>query len=417
MSISYGLWSGRVGVVLIALVTSTAAAAQDRLPVGIGYSAGAAFQPQGLPIGSFTLFPTMRISTYHDDNITRGSTGKEVGDTAFITAPSLALRSNWNNHELSASAFLRDTRLFKRGEQNRDEYGASTNGRLDVMRTTSLSGSAEYQNLAERRGTPGDLFLTSRLVRYESSGGTISASHRINRVSLSLGGSLTTFRYDDVATDLGAITQSFRDRSITGLNGRAEYQYSSVASLFVQASANQTRYPRPGEIRNRSSRGASVLGGMRIELTRLLSGEIGLGYLEQNFRDRRFRSFSGIDYSAALSYKPTTLTSFTLSAGRHLSNSALAQVVGVLTSNVTLSVDHELLRYLNLQASGTYSNYVYRGIGRTDNRYDIGAGARYMWSRNLSTVLSVDRVHQDSGDVFGRRYSSNRVTLSLVLAP
>jgi hypothetical protein len=156
--------------------------------------------------------------------------------------------------------------------------------------------------------------------------------------------------------------------------------------------------------------------GVRFELSRLLRGSAAVGYIRQEFSDARFSDISGINYDVSLSYKPTELTDVTLAAGRRLTDSALFQVVGVLTQDVELRVDHELLRNLTLQGSAGYSSYLYRGINRTDNRISLGLGARYKMNRLLSVALSGDRVSQDSGDITGRHYTSNRGILSLVIS-
>ncbi len=400
-------------VMLMACAPATVSA-QDRVPAATGSSQSQAFQPQGLSAGGFRLYPELRLSTGYDDNIVQ-SDERRRGDGSFVVAPTITGKSQWSSHRLDAEAFYRDTRYFKRGEQNHDEYGAGFDGRLDVLRTTNVTTSANYGRLAEQRGTPGDLFLSNQLVRYNSFSTRTQAYHQINRIGLGFGIGASSFRYDNIGTAGDNLAQNFRDRSTASANARIEYQLSAVTSLFVTGAYNSIDYRRR-TLLDRSSTGANLLGGVRFELTQFLRGTIGLGYIRQAFANPVFADFNGLNYNASLSYQPTTLTSLSLTAGRRLTDSAIFDVAGVLTQDVRLSVDHELLRSLNLQGHLTYSNFEYRGIERSDNRFEFGAGARYKMSRTVSVALSGSRVTQDSGDLLGRGYRSNRATLSLLLS-
>jgi hypothetical protein len=402
---------------VIALTGTLPAAvvAQDRIPAAAGSSDAAAFTPQGLPLGGFRVYPDLRLSASYDDNVTQ-SNDRKRGDGLMTTAPSVVVRSNWSSHRLDANGYYRNTRYFKRSEQNHDEYGVGANGRLDVMRTSTVSASASYARLAQQRGTPEDLFVADNLIRYSTLDGDGSITHRLNRVALTLGASRSQYRYDDAVLGGTKVDQQFRNRDVTSGRGRIEYQYSAVTSLFITSSYNVSEYRKARPLFNRSSEGFNALGGFRFELSRLLSGSIGIGYIQQIFDDPQFSDFKGINYDVSLNYKPTELTSVTATAGRRLTDSSLLQVAGVLTHNVRVNVEHELLRNVVLNGYASYFNYLYRGLARNDNRYDVGFGARYKMNRLTSLALSGNRIFQDSGDVNGRRYTSNRATVSLIVS-
>jgi hypothetical protein len=393
----------------------TTLAAQDRLPAATGSSESAAFRPQGLPLGGFRLYPTLRISGSYNDNVTRANDRKR-GDGEVTISPQVSAQSNWGRHRLNADAYYRNTRYITRTEQNHDEYGINAAGRLDVMRTTSVSSTASYARLAQQRGTPGDLFITNELIRYSTFDTDGTLTHRINRVGLTAGAGITGYRYDDATVDGRRVDQQFRDRDIKRANGRLDYQLSELTTLFVTGTFNRIEYSRTQPLFDRSSEGFTALGGANFQLSRLLRGTIGIGYISQKFDDRRFAGFNGLNYDVSLSYQPTALTSISLAANRRLTDSALLQVVGVLTHNVRVTVDHELLRSLTLQGYVDYTNFVYRGIDRDDGRYDIGLGARYKMNRLASLVLSGSRITQDFADVNRRGYKSNRATISLIVA-
>ncbi len=405
---------GRVAKLILVLAIPTAAAAQDRLPIATGESDRAAFQVQGLPLGGFRLYPSLRATLGYDDNVRLGG-GRRGGDGIVTLAPALALRSQWSNHALNAAAFLRDHRYVNRGALDNDEYGASGDGRLDVLRDLTVTASAGAAHLVENRGSPGDLVVLDRFVEYNMANAAIGVTQRFNRIAITAQGSGTNFRYDDAGTRANPIEQTFRDRNVRTATLRAAYQYSAATSLFLTGGPTRIRYRAiaAGDP-DRASNGWSVLGGVRFELSRLLSGEVAIGYIRQSFRDARYSSFSGLNYDADIRYAPTALTTFRLTASRRLTDSALRQVGGVLTSRVAVSAEHELLRNLILAANAGYDRYNYRGIGQDNRRFDLGLGARYKISRAFSTALSLNRIDQTAGGSLGRRFVSNRVSLSLL---
>lgn len=404
----------RAAKLTLALLVPAAAAAQDRLPIATGESDRAAFQVQGLPAGGFRLYPSLRATLGYDDNVRLGG-GRRGGDGIVTLAPTLAARSQWSNHALNATAFLRDHRYMNRGALDNDEYGASADGRLDVLRDLTVTASAGAAHLVENRGSPGDLGALDRFVEYDTANAAIGVTQRFNRIALTAQGSGTDFRYDDAGTRANPIDQTFRDRNVRGVSLRGAYQYSAATSLFMTGGRTRIRYRAvvPGDP-DRASNGWSVLGGVRFEVSRLLSGEVAIGYIRQSFRDARYSSFSGLNYDADIRYAPTALTTFRLTASRRLTDSALRQVGGVLTSRVAVSAEHELLRNLILAANVGYDRYDYRGIGQDNRRVDAGLGARYKISSAFSTALSLNRIDQTAGGSIGRRFVSNRVSLSLL---
>lgn len=402
----------------IPVIIAAPAMAQERVPAATGSSERIAFQAQGLPAGGFRIYPTLRLTATYDDNVLV-RTNSRRGDAIVTLAPNVRAVSQWTRHSLIAETYARLNRYARRGSLNNEEFGVGASGRLDVLRTFTINGGAGYDHLVELRGTPGDVATADRFIRYDVADLSLTATKRLNRVELSLGGTASTFRFAPSLGGGNIVDQRFRDRDITGVNGRVSYQYSAVTSLFVAGSANQLRYLNRSLTNiNRNSHGYSVLGGVRFEITRLLSGEVGAGYLKQGFSDSRFNNFSGANYNLQLRYAPTLLTAFTVTADRRLTDSALQQVGGVLASRFAVSAEHELQRNILLSANAGYTRYSFRGLDRADDRWTAGAGARYRLNRFLSAAASYSHLSQSlngfGNGLGGRDLNSNRFSLSLI---
>jgi hypothetical protein len=406
------------GLTLIPVLSVAAPAiAQERVPAATGSSERIAFQQQGFPAEAFRIFPTLRLSASYDDNVLIDTTARR-GDAIITLAPEVRAVSQWARHSLIVDGFARVNRYLERDSLNNEEYGVGATGRLDVQRTFNITGSAGYDRLFELRGTPGDLAGVNRFIRYDATQVSIGANKQLNRVQLGAGGSLSTFRFASTLGGGNLVDQRFRNRDISGINGRVSYQYSAVTSVFVSGSANETQYLSRGATNlDRSSHGYSILGGVRFEVTRLLSGEASAGYLHQKFDDPRFAPFSGVNYNLALRYQPTLLTGFTLVADRRLTDSALQQAGGVLASRIAATAEHELQRNVLVSANLGYTRFNYRGLVRVDGRWTAGVGARYRLNRYLSAAASYAYLSQSlgvGGGLGGRDFDSNRFSISLI---
>ena len=407
---------GAVTIAAIAImVCPRLAQAQEAPPEATGPSERTAFQQQGIPVGSFRLFAEARATAAYNDNVLYGSP-KPLADEIFTFAPSIDAKSQWTSHELDATAFLISNRYAKYSIENNDSYGIKQTGRVDVLRDLSISETAGYSHQVETEGTPGDLLGTSEYVQYNLANISSQVRKQFDRFGATLGVSTMIYRYDNLDDDGVLVDQHFRDRNVEAGTARFAYETSPVSTVFVTGALNKVHYDNLSGGIDRGSHGYNVMVGMTFDISQILRGDVSVGYISQTFRDPIYPGFHGLDYSADLTYAPTALTSFRLSAKRSITDSSVAQVSGVLVSLAQLSVEHELLRNLLLSANASYTNYDYRGIDLTQNRWGFGAGARYKLSRYFSVALSYDRVSQTANGNFGLPYDSNKLSLSIIVA-
>jgi hypothetical protein len=81
---------------------------------------------------------------------------------------------------------------------------------------------------------------------------------------------------------------------------------------------------------------------------------------------------------------------------------------------VGLSLDHELLRNLLLNANADFINDNFKGINRNDKQYDIGVGAKFLVRRELYLGASYTYSHRDSsGAQAALPFSQNIIMLRI----
>jgi len=370
--------------------------------------------PQGLNLGSFRLFPTVPVKVTYDSNIRLLNT--PVNDIIASVQPSVALRSSWSSHQLELLASSNLRRYKDNKDQNSNEWQLSGDGRVDVDSSFTISPSLTYARKVEVRGTPGDDARLVGQTRYKQLDGAAAVSKRFNRLSVSGQIGLSKLRYDDIL--IGGVLTDLSFRNFTQTNGslRLDYLISDLTNVFVTASANRSDYVANPFGLNRDGKGYTILGGLKLQPTSIISGEVSIGYLAQTFKDPSFKNFKGLNYNINISWKPTALTTVQLGGGRSIVNSALVGVPGILRSNVRLSVTHELLRDLILSPRLEREHEVYRGINRSQNRTSAGISARRIINRALSAVIGYDYQQLDVSGVTNAGYKGSRVTLSIIVA-
>ena len=152
----------------------------------------------------------------------------------------------------------------------------------------------------------------------------------------------------------------------------------------------------------------------------MVFGEAYIGYLEQDYQNSVYRPIRGIDGGAKLVWNFTGLDTLQLNALRSV-NDTSQEVFGpgivspgYLHSVVGLSLDHELLRNLLLNATADFINDNFKGINRNDKQYDIGVGAKFLVRRELYLGASYTYSHRDSsGAQAALPFSQNIIMLRI----
>ena len=104
--------------------------------------------------------------------------------------------------------------------------------------------------------------------------------------------------------------------------GRISYLVTEGSRVFADFSYNWQDYKGGMD----DSDGWQALAGVEFDITHLLRGELGIGYMEQYFQTSGTEA--GISYHAGLTWNPTPLMTVNLSADRAVESSAYADTLG-----------------------------------------------------------------------------------------
>jgi hypothetical protein len=107
----------------------------------------------GIPLGSFRLFPTLDLRVGYDSNVF-ATQNQPTGSAYEGIRPSLDVKSDWNNHMLNFGAYGAFGFYNNAASQNYQNFGFSTDGRLDIYRDWNVTMSAAFTGTTEAAGSP-----------------------------------------------------------------------------------------------------------------------------------------------------------------------------------------------------------------------------------------------------------------------
>jgi hypothetical protein len=339
----------------------------------------------GIRRGSFFIYPAFAIQGEVDSNIFATATNQKA-DFITMLMPEIAIRSNWKRHQLNIGARgeIAFYKSFPR-EDYTDGVGL-INGRYDISGNTYVFAGAEFSYQHEDRGSPDDAggkFPTKFWVAELTLGG----QHTFGRFTVRLSNRMRLLDYQDVPAAGGAIlNQDDRDRREWEGTLRLSYRLNPRLSVFGQMVGDYIRYNDRFDDTGlqRDNKGFAAEGGVTIEITGKLIGEIFAGYTRRTYRDSTLSAVSGPTGGASLTWTPTGLTTVTATLVRTIEESTQTGASSYFSTNFRLSVDHELRRNVLLNGYGSYQFDDYQGIARFDRWIRAGVGATFLVNRNLN---------------------------------
>jgi hypothetical protein len=371
----------------------------------------------GLRAGAFLLFPTVNLAAGSVSNVLATKSNKQ-GSAFFDFAPSLALRSDWSRNSVAVNASLLDRRYSEVSSQNYTDWQVNTSGKLQVVGDSYLAAGAEAKR---DHITPDQIsYPTNAREPVPTTTTDVFARgvYQNARVRLLTNILAARVNFTDVDSTLGGrIDQDVRDFDNYAFTGRGDYGISPAMALFAEVKHSIYKYDtRSLNGLTRDSTQTEALVGASFDLTSLMRGEVGVGYLRRSYDDPAFSNISGFAVRGEVEYFPTQLTTVTFTARRSVEDSILANTGGFLSTYGAVRVDHELLRNLLLRAQFGYENDSFRGADRKDKVKDFSLGASYLMNRYIALSAAYTRRERDSsGASQGPSFAMDKFALTLTL--
>lgn len=401
-----------VAVAISVSVTAPAFAQTDSRTTTVNDRQRPELDALGAKAGGFTIYPSIEIDETYNDNIFATDTGT-IDDFITTVRPAVRIASDWNQHFLGFNASADIVRYWDNDAEDHETANLTVDGRVDIRRDTNVTAAVGYEKGSEERGsvddagglTPTDFDVMS----YD-----VGVFNRWNRVSIRADGSLRDRDFDDVRTTGATVNNDDRDRDEYKLDLRGGYEIQDEYEAFVQVILTSVNYRDALDDNglDRDNEGFELRAGARIDFTGVLFGDVFAGYLERDYDDTTLASVDTVVGGLDLTWNVTPLTTVAGGVTREVAETTLTAASGTLTTEYSLSVDHELLRNLILSARASMSTEEFEGTSREDDYLKAGFGAKYMLNRNLAIVFDYDFSERDS-NVAGSDNEINKILLRL----
>jgi hypothetical protein len=379
------------------------------------------FDPLGVRIEEFFLYPRLELDEGFNDNIFATSSGTK---SDFITdvKPRLDLVSIFGEHAFNFSAGADLGFYATHSTENYQDAYTSASGRYDIDQGRHIFANAEVDRLHVTRTSPDFPGAAAEPPIYTTYLAGLGYGQELLPVTYRADASVQRSEYQAVpAVGGGQVNQSDRNNTTYTVGLQGGYSLNPNWGVFARGNGNFRDFDHGASVTNprRNSAGYHADVGARIDFG-VIVGEAYLGYLEQDYQNSLYRPIRGIDGGAKVVWNFTGLDTLQLNALRSVKDTS-QEVFGAgftspgyLHSMVSLSLDHELLRNLLLNANADFINDNFKGINRNDNQYDIGIGAKFLVRRELYLGASYTYSHRDSsGAQAALPFSQNIIMLRI----
>jgi hypothetical protein len=355
------------------------------------------FGAVGDDAGGFLVKSALEVSGGYDSN--PGRTFQPKGLPTYVVAPEFLAVSDWDRHALVAD--LRGSFTGYGGSLpetidgainpaptniDRPDFIGHVDGRLDVSHDTDIGAQLRLRVATDNPGSPNIQAGLARYPIYTTLGGTVGFDQAFNRLQISGGATIDRTVYQNSTLTDGSMSSN-DDRNFNQYGGVARISYDLRPGVkpFAEVEADSRVHDLPFDRSGyqRDSSGGYAKAGTSFELSRLLTGEVSIGYAARNYIDPRLNRLDGLLTSASLIWTATPLTTAKFYADTQIAETTLAGTSGVLVHTYTFEVDHDFRRWLTAIGRFTYGTLDYQGDNRTDKTYSLEGDLIYKLTRDL----------------------------------
>ncbi|MDB5636403.1 MAG: hypothetical protein JWP51_1311 [Bradyrhizobium sp.] len=347
--------------------------------------------------GGFLVKSAVELSGGYDTNPGRIFVPK--GSPFYVVAPEFLAVSDWERHAVVADLrgsftgygnqlpqTIDGTVSSAPTDVDRPNFIGHIDGRLDVSHDLRLTAQTRLLVATDNPGSPNIQAGLARYPVYTTLGGTFGFDQNFNRLEISAGGTIDRTSYQQSKLTDGTMSPNDdRDFNQYGGIGRVSYDLLPGLKPFAEVEGD-TRVHDLTFDRNgfqRDSSGGYAKAGSSFEFSRLLTGEVSIGYAARNYVDPRLERLKGLLTSASLVWNATPLTTARFFSDTQIAETTLPLTSGVLVHTYTFEVDHDFRRWLTAIGKFTHGTYDYQGDVRRDKSYSIEGDLVYKMTRNL----------------------------------
>jgi hypothetical protein len=390
-------------------------------PVAVQERTRPDLEPQGLRVGAFRLFPSLKETGTYDDNlfaerssVSSGFVLRSRPEVKIDNGPGPSVRT------LNFDLYVEDARYVGHSNLSNDNVGATLNLGSEFgpdTRARSLTDfSYAHQDPSNfALGTPN--VKIKRLPVLTTFNQNLGLSHDYGDVgAVALDGGYLRQDYENIQPSVGAtINQTVLNANTFHVGPKFSYNLTPVLRPYVKANYARQDYDSNAFNNNEYL----MVTGADFEFRRLFRGTAYLGYKDREYDKSANPGARGFTYGMNLSWFPTELLTINAQGGQNFSDSLAVSANGthsvVDAKTVSLSADYEVLRNVIVSALAAFEDDNYLSLTREDKIYSAGTGIRYIitpqWEASAQYQFST---RNSSLQTFG--YDRNVVSAAVKLS-
>jgi hypothetical protein len=391
------------GFLVIALVVCLAGRALAELMTGLfpdgvpGYDADPGVtvetrlhpeqMPLGLPEGAFQFWPRLDESFGYSSNALPGP--HKRGSWQALTAPTLAIDSNWSSNAFGAVVSAQDTRMLSLPSQSRTDGTVSAGGRIDIG-DDKLTVAAAHVAQHEDRGSL-DSIASDRPIAFQVDDVRASYAMTASRWNVVPSVQVANWTYSGT-TLLGVPTsQAYRDRVVVQGGVTAHYEFAPLRSAVLVVRAIGQNYTRtPIGQPSPDSTSYQVLAGFDYDDNSVWRWRLLVGGEIRQFSSPLYPRQTTPIAEAGVGWSPSGMTSVSVTISRDTEDAEQEGVSGLTYTTAHLTVEHEYQRDLLFKGSvGVQRADFFQGGHQTGTTAELGV--TWVLSRDARLSFTYDQ--------------------------
>ncbi len=397
----------------LALYGTVAFAFDERAVVSVKEQSNEYYTAQGGRIGSLIVKPSIDIAYEYDDNIFREAENQK-NDKKLIVQPDVTVETDWNMHQIRAGASAEFGRFKEFGSEDYDDHSYFVSGRLDMDYNTFATLDVRSQFRHEDRGSLDDVDGDAP-IEFQVDSTSAGFTRALGVMKLYLNGIFRTYSYDDTSRAGLVVSNADRDREHRIYRGRIAYSLSDDYAVFIQAQHDTRNYDQSGTA-FRDSDGQEYRGGVSVNISGKLQGDIYLGRLTQSY-ESDFDDISEVVYGGHLLWNLNGITSLRGMWENQVVETSLVGASGVLRTTARVELEHAFRDYFMFDGYTGFQDDQYEGnasSSASDNvTYTSGAGLDYKLSDKLGVRFDYDYLKRNFEEAGSGDYDNHKVRFSV----
>lgn len=368
-------------VATMAIATHGVAVAQQATPLpSVQDRPRVAYDPQGIRAGIFKIDANLGIGVEHSDNIFAASEN-EIDDVLTVLSPSVDMLADWGHTSLAVSGDLSVGRHNDFSNEDFDDYSVAAIARRRLGSDGLFRFGVKSSNGHDSRRVPTDEDGI-RPNEYSKDSIELGLTGAVNALTVELELKSEDIDYEDAQGLNEIINNDDHDRRENEFQFRLGSSSEHLVSPFIEVNVDERNYDQPTDDSgvSRSSDGAAVGMGVRLNNYGKFNGQLLLGRISRNYDDAQRGDTDGFWSRSLLEWNATGLTTLTLRYETRIDETNVTNSAGIEVDELDFRIDHELLRNLIVSVGAQRSQENYVAAARDD---DIS-----LWTAEITYLIN-----------------------------